>query len=103
MTFAEFKRKWHRYQGKETSAYQEHFTDLCRLLGQKTPNEADPSGTYFFCYLSTSAAGRKIRCPAKTVGRVRRQLDTNGFAFRVLRTLACLVPGLGWLPPAKST
>ncbi len=50
MTAAEFKKKWSRYQGKETSAYQEHFSDLCRLLGQPTPNEADPSGTDFFCY-----------------------------------------------------
>ena len=50
MTAAEFKKKWSRYQGKETSAYQEHFTDLCRLLGEKTPNEADPSGTDFFCF-----------------------------------------------------
>ena len=31
MTAAEFKKKWSRYQGKETSAYQEHFNDLCRL------------------------------------------------------------------------
>src|SRR5205809_19652 len=45
MTFAEFKRKWRRYQGKESSAYQEHFSDLCRLLGQPTPAEADPTGT----------------------------------------------------------
>ena len=50
MTFAEFKRKWERYQGKETSAYQEHFCDLCRLLGHPTPAEADPSGTEFFCF-----------------------------------------------------
>ena len=50
MTPAEFKKKWSRYQGKETSAYQSHFDDLCRLLGQPTPNEADPSGTDFFCY-----------------------------------------------------
>jgi hypothetical protein len=34
MTFAEFKKKWSRYTGKESSAYQEHFNDLCRLLGQ---------------------------------------------------------------------
>jgi hypothetical protein len=38
MTFAEFKKKCSRYQGKETSAYQGHFDDLCRLLGQ--PPEA---------------------------------------------------------------
>ena len=50
MTAAEFKRKWSRYQGKETSAYQEHFNDLCRLLGQPTPAEADPSGADFFCF-----------------------------------------------------
>ena len=43
MTAAEFKKKWSRYQGKETSAYQSHFDDLCRLLGEQTPNEADPS------------------------------------------------------------
>lgn len=50
VTFAEFKKKWSRYQGKETSAYQGHFDDLCRLLGQPTPTEADPSGSDFFCY-----------------------------------------------------
>lgn len=50
MTAAEFKKKWSRYQGKETSAYQSHFDDLCRLLGQPTPNEADPSGSDFFCF-----------------------------------------------------
>ncbi len=50
MTAAEFKRKWSRYQGKETSAYQGHFDDLCRLLGQQTPAEADPSGSDFFCF-----------------------------------------------------
>lgn len=50
MTAAEFKKKWSRYQGKETSAYQSHFDDLCRLLNQPTPNEADPSGADFFCY-----------------------------------------------------
>ena len=37
MTAAEFKRKWARYSGKETSAYQEHFNDLCALLGQPSP------------------------------------------------------------------
>jgi hypothetical protein len=50
MTAAEFKKKWSRYQGKETSAYQEHFSDLCRLLGQATPAQADPSGADLFCF-----------------------------------------------------
>jgi len=50
LTLAEFKRKWARYKGKETSAYQVHFDDLCRLLGQPTPIEADPTGSDSFCY-----------------------------------------------------
>src|SRR5258706_16274652 len=50
MTAAEFKKKWSRYTGKESSAYQEHFNDLCRLLGQPSPAEADPSGADFFCF-----------------------------------------------------
>jgi len=50
MTPAEFKKKWSRYQGKETSACQGHFDDLCRLLGHPTPAEADPSGRDFFCF-----------------------------------------------------
>ena len=29
---------------KESSAAQEHFIDLCRLLGEPTPAEADPTG-----------------------------------------------------------
>ncbi|MEK7678213.1 MAG: hypothetical protein AAB676_20475 [Verrucomicrobiota bacterium] len=47
MTPAEFKTKWSRYQSKESAAYQEHFNDHCRLLGQPTPAEADPSGSDF--------------------------------------------------------
>jgi hypothetical protein len=30
MTAAEFKKKWSRYTGKESSAYQEHFNDPFR-------------------------------------------------------------------------
>src|SRR5438270_3657483 len=50
MTPAEFKRKWARYSGKETSAYQEHFNDLCALLGQPSPVTADPTGSESFCF-----------------------------------------------------
>ena len=46
----EFKKKWGRYVGKETSGYVEHFNDLCRMLGLPTPIEADPSGEDFFCF-----------------------------------------------------
>jgi type II restriction/modification system DNA methylase subunit YeeA len=50
MTPAEFKRKWARYSGKETAAYQEHFNDLCALLGQPSPAAADPTGSESCCF-----------------------------------------------------
>lgn len=50
MTPSEFKRKWAKYSGKETSAYQEHFNDLCALLGQPSPVTADPTGSESFCF-----------------------------------------------------
>ena len=50
MTPAEFKQKWSRYTGKETSAYQGQFDDLCRLLGRPTPAAADPIGSEWFCF-----------------------------------------------------
>ena len=50
MTPAAFKTKWQRFSGKETAAYQEHFNDLCRLLRQPTPAEADPTGNDTFCF-----------------------------------------------------
>ena len=50
MTPAEFKRKWARFTGKESAGYQEHFNDLCRLLEQPSPAEADPTGSESFCF-----------------------------------------------------
>ena len=44
MTPEEFIRKWRASELKERSASQEHFIDLCRLLGEPTPAEADPAG-----------------------------------------------------------
>lgn len=50
MTPVAFKKKWARYSGKETSAYQEHFNDLCALLAHPTPAAADPTGEESFCF-----------------------------------------------------
>ena len=44
MTPHEFITKWRASTLKESSASQEHFIDLCRLLGEPTPAEADPTG-----------------------------------------------------------
>ena len=49
MTPHAFITKWRASALKERSASQEHFNDLCRLLGEPTPAEVDPSGeTYCF-------------------------------------------------------
>jgi hypothetical protein len=32
---------------REKQTYQEHFLDLCRLVGHTTPNDYDPTGTRF--------------------------------------------------------
>ena len=50
MTPAEFKTKWAKFSGKESAAYQEHFSDLCRMLGVPTPLQADPTGNDAFCF-----------------------------------------------------
>lgn len=44
MTPQEFVRKWRPVALTERQTAQEHFGDLCRLLGHPTPIEADPEG-----------------------------------------------------------
>jgi len=41
MTPQQFIDKWSRADRTERQAAQEHFIDLCRVLGEPTPNEAD--------------------------------------------------------------
>lgn len=46
---ADFIKKWSDSTLRERQASQSHFNDLCALLGEKTPTEADPFGdTYCF-------------------------------------------------------
>ena len=47
MTPAGFIAKWSRVTLSERSASQEHFIDLCRLLGQPTPAEHDATGAEY--------------------------------------------------------
>lgn len=54
----DFIAKWQNTTLKERSAAQEHFIDLCRLLGEKTPAEADPEGRdYAFEFGATKSGG----------------------------------------------
>jgi hypothetical protein len=47
MTPSEFIKTWKAANLKERSAAQEHFLDLCRLLAEQTPAEADPEGEWY--------------------------------------------------------
>ena len=47
MNVAEFIAKWRRVDLKERSAAQEHFLDLCELVGHPKPAQADPTGADF--------------------------------------------------------
>jgi len=57
MTPQEFVAKWKQSELKERSGYQEHFIDLCRLLGHATPAELDPTGKEFAFEAGLSKTG----------------------------------------------
>ena len=47
MTPGESIAKWRASELKERSAAQSHFIDLCRLLCEPTPTDADPTGEWY--------------------------------------------------------
>jgi hypothetical protein len=47
LTPQQFITKWSGTTLKERSAAQEHFIDLCHMLGEQTPAEADPQGDWY--------------------------------------------------------
>ncbi|WP_152047604.1 class I SAM-dependent DNA methyltransferase [Aureimonas psammosilenae] len=58
MTPHEFITRWQNTSRKERSAAQAHFIDLCRLLDEPTPAEADPDGAdYDFEYGAAKTTG----------------------------------------------
>src|SRR5664280_2889001 len=47
MTPSEFAAKWRGVTTGERASAQSHFGDLCRVLGQTGPTDADPSGSWY--------------------------------------------------------
>mgnify|MGYP001081753042 CR=1 FL=1 len=47
LTPQDFVSKWKRAEARERQSVQEHFLDLCVLVGHETPMQQDPSGTRF--------------------------------------------------------
>ena len=66
LTPFEFATKWQGSAGTERAASQEHFIDLCRLVGAKTPNQA-------MAKVKPIAEGRRLRAYLAT-GRYRDEL-----------------------------
>ncbi|HPB75860.1 MAG TPA: N-6 DNA methylase, partial [Chromatiaceae bacterium] len=57
MTPEAFIREWQGVALKESASTKEHFLDLCHLLGEPTPIEADPKGEWFTFEKGATKAG----------------------------------------------
>ena len=47
MTPGDFAAKWRQAKGSERSSAQSHFLDICALLDEPGPIDADPTGTWY--------------------------------------------------------
>lgn len=56
-SFVEFAHKWSASKRTERAAAQEHFIDLCRLLAEPTPTEADKTGENYAFEKSVTKTG----------------------------------------------
>jgi hypothetical protein len=57
MTPAAFAAKWLGVQTSEKATSQSHFVDLCRMLVEPTPHEADPTGGQYAFEKRVAKAG----------------------------------------------
>jgi hypothetical protein len=57
LTPAAFAAKWKGVETTEKASSQSHFIDLCRMLGEPTPHEADPIGSFYAFEKHVSKAG----------------------------------------------
>ena len=68
LSLSEFVARWRASTLTERAGYQEHFRDLCALLGQLTPAEADPTGESY-------AFEKGVKKTGNTSVRVDRPAD----------------------------
>jgi hypothetical protein len=57
MTPHEFVQKWRSSTSTERQVYQQHFLDLCRLVGHPAPAELDPQNQFFTFEAGAAKAG----------------------------------------------
>ena len=63
MTADAFVEKWQGCQRNERAAAQEHFINLCALVGADTPNAADPTGDWY----AFEEGAEKIDCVFRSI------------------------------------
>src|SRR5436190_22725269 len=61
LTPQQFNSKWSRVDLPERAASQEHFIDLCRMLGQPTPAEHDATGAEYTFEKGVTVTGSASR------------------------------------------
>ena len=47
LSVTDFVARWKDSNPSERQSYQQHFIDICHVLGQPTPVEVDQEGTFF--------------------------------------------------------
>lgn len=60
LTPQQFSAKWASSRLKESAGAQEHFIDVCRLVGHPTTAEADPEGTFFTFEKTVAKVGGEV-------------------------------------------
>jgi type II restriction/modification system DNA methylase subunit YeeA len=60
LTVADFVHRWKINSQSERASAQSHFTDLCELLGEKTPLQADPEGERYAFEKKVTRAGGDV-------------------------------------------
>ena len=97
MTPYEFIAKWSASELKERSASQEHFIDLCRMLGEPTPAEADQTGETY-CFRARRSQGHRRRRLGRCLEAPPFRLGVQGAARRprrCVRTASAVCSGTG--------
>lgn len=73
LTPQEFADRWGRINLTERASAQPHSIDLCRMLGQRTPTEADPDD-----YVSDIECERGLAGTKTQIGEVCRGSTNKG-------------------------
>jgi hypothetical protein len=66
----DFIKKWKTVELNESAATHSHFNELCSLLGEETPTDADHDGSWY-CFERGWRQDREYVCRTAQLERVR--------------------------------